>query len=119
MRLMLFLSALLPSIAMATGQHHPERFYQEAWCTQAHGRMEYRLPDSTRVDCLTDKYAVEVDYAKKWAEAIGQSLYYALRTGRKPGVVLIMEKSKDVRYLKRLNMVAERYGIRVWQITPQ
>ncbi|MFH1027609.1 MAG: hypothetical protein V1791_06370 [Pseudomonadota bacterium] len=37
-------------------------------------------------------YAVEVEYAHKWAEAIGQSLYYSRMTGKKPGVVLIMRE---------------------------
>ena len=36
-------------------------------------------------------YAVEFDFAEKWAEAVGQALYYALKTGKKPAVVLIME----------------------------
>ena len=77
--------------------------------------MEYRLFDKTRVDCLTSKYAIEVDFAKKWAEGIGQSLYYADVTGKKPGVGLIVGK-KDKRYLKRLNRLAKKYNIKVFVI---
>lgn len=54
--------------------------------------MEYKLEDNTRVDCLTPDYAVEFDFASKWAESIGQSLYYAQKTKRKPAVVLIMQQ---------------------------
>ena len=49
----------------------------------------------------------------KWAEAIGQALYYAAMTGRKPGIVVIMEKPTDSRYLKRLRAVTEGIPIKV------
>ena len=47
------------------------------------------------------------------AESIGQSLYYADRTGRKPGVLLIMGED-DQRYLSRLETVAAKSKIKVW-----
>lgn len=79
---------------------------------------EIILADSTRVDCLTAEYAIEVDFASKWAEAVGQSLYYSMQTGRRPGVLLILEKSSDHRHLKRLQSLADRHGIRIWISTP-
>lgn len=97
---------------------HPEKYYQERWCADHAGTLEYRLDDATRVDCLTGEHAVEVDFAPKWAEAVGQSLYYAERTGKKPGVLLIMEHSGDERYLNRLLKLSERYKISVWQAAP-
>lgn len=93
-----FLVIFLPSLVCAA-----EKDYQELWCNQNKGQMEYRLPDATRVDCLTETHAVEMDFGKKWAEAIGQSLYYAACTGKRAGVVLIMNKEKDNRFLRRLN----------------
>ena len=39
--------------------------------------MEVVMKDGTRCDILTSTHAIEVDFAKKWAEAIGQSLNYA------------------------------------------
>lgn len=48
-----------------------EKYYQTEMCQELGGEMEYLLFDKTRVDCLTDEYAIEVDFAKKWAEAIG------------------------------------------------
>ena len=81
------------------------------------GIKEYTLPDRTRIDCLTSSYAIEVDFAKKWAESIGQSLYYGLMTNKRPGILLIMEKpKKDIRYLKRLKKVVEIQKIRIWTI---
>jgi len=38
------------------------------------GEAEYRLPDRTRVDVLTDRFAVEVDWVGKFEEGIGQAL---------------------------------------------
>jgi len=95
-----------------------ERAYQSFWCDANGGRMEVVLADMTRVDCVTSEHAVEADFAPKWAEAIGQALYYSMRTGRKPGILLIMESDKDLRYLERLMAVATGLGIDVWTITP-
>jgi len=81
--------------------------------------MEHRLPDGTRVDCLTREYAVEVEYAPKWAESIGQALYYAQSTGRKPAVLVIVRNDTDGRFLKRLRAVAKEREIKVWTIRPQ
>ena len=78
---------------------HKEKDYQEVWCKQAGGITEYVLDDGARVDCLTDEYAIEFDFASKWAEAVGQSLYYALKTEKEPGIVLILEKETDRRFL--------------------
>jgi hypothetical protein len=80
--------------------------------------MEYVLDDKTRVDCLTDTLAVEVDFAQKWAEAVGQSLYYAYKTGKKPGIVLILERPEHSRYLDRLKPLAEKHQIELFTIAP-
>jgi len=69
-----------------TAQAQPEAQYVLETCQ---GQVEYRLPDNTRVDCLTEEYAIEYDFSRKWAEAIGQALHYSLMTDRKAGVVLI------------------------------
>jgi hypothetical protein len=58
------------------------------------------LPDGTRCDCLTDTHAIEFDFGNKWAEAIGQSAYYALQTGKKndpvPFSVLIIDNNATI-----------------------
>lgn len=102
----------------STSVHHPEKYYQNQWCNKVGGSQEYRLEDGTRVDCLTETHAVEFDFAKKWAEGIGQALYYAEMTGKRPGVVLIMEHPGDDRFKTRLQRVSDRHGITVWTIGP-
>ena len=81
---------------------YKEKHYVQAYCK---GQTEYRLPDKTRVDCLTDEYAIEFDYGNKWAEGIGQSLYYAKKTGEKPAIALILRSEKDNEYIERIKAV--------------
>lgn len=79
-----------------------ESYYVNQWCNSSFGKKEFRLWDMTRVDCITKEYAIEFDFAKKWAESIGQSLYYAKMTGKKPAVVLILTDISDMKYVKRI-----------------
>ena len=73
--------------------------------------MEYVLPDRTRCDCMTDTHAIEFDFGVKWTEAIGQALHYAIHTGKRAGIVLILESKKDRKYLIRLNSVIQHYKL--------
>ena len=91
-KIFLIIITIFIALPVCAKHRHLEKEYQAAWCSAHNGIMEYKLEDSTRVDCLTSDYAVEFDFASKWAESIGQSLYYAQRTKRKPAVVLIMEQ---------------------------
>ena len=79
-----------------------EAYYQNEWCTPDFGRKEVILWDITRVDCMTKDYAIEFDFAKKWAESIGQALYYSKLTGKAPAIVLILTSPTDYRYVKRI-----------------
>lgn len=96
-----------------------EKDYQNLWCNAQSGVTEYVLPDRARVDCVTQTHAIEFDFAKKWAESIGQSLYYAEMLQKAPGIVLIVEdKNKDQKYIDRLQAVATKQGIKVWLMHP-
>ena len=90
-----------------------EKDHQIKYCG---GIIEHYLPDKTRVDCLTESHAIEYDYGRKWAEAIGQSLHYAAMTGKEAGIVIIYKGEKDDRYITRMNKVISRYSlpIKVW-----
>lgn len=100
--------------------------YQNYLLPVFEGIGEYRLPDMTRIDILTtapdgdiapNGYAIELDFAEKWAEGIGQAEYYAIMTNRRAGVVLILEKSTSYdRYIARLLTVAFIHDITVWTI---
>lgn len=103
---MVFLALRLISLVMipafCCAHDMPEKFYQDKWCNEYGGITEYRLQDGAKVDCLTDTHAVEFDFALKWAEAIGQALFYSAVTGKRAGIVLILEDDEDVRHLIRL-----------------
>ena len=102
-------------ISSASASHiHKESYYQVQWCNKEGGVTEYVLSDKARVDCLTKDYAVEFDFASKWAESIGQSLYYAKMTNKKPAIVLIMEANSDEIYYKRAKKVADEYDIKLY-----
>lgn len=99
----------------AQARHYlPEKYYQKQWCAQNNGILEYKLIDDTRVDCLTKDYAVEFDFAPKWAEAIGQSLHYSRMTGKKAGINLIIEKPDDFKYYNKIVPLCKMYNISLW-----
>ncbi len=95
-----------------------EHDYQVPWCDMQQGKTEVVLSDRTRVDCLTEHYAIEFDFGRKWSEAIGQSLGYAIETMKTPGIVLILERKKDYKYWIKLNTVIDYYQlpIKTWVI---
>lgn len=97
------------SVFTSTAHAKNEKFYQNKHCT---GKLEVRLKDRTRIDCETTHFAIEYDFASKWAEAIGQSLHYARMTGKLPGIVLIVEDAaKDCKYVRRLLSNVDHYMI--------
>ena len=119
MKKVLLLLMFLTTIVFA--KHiHSEKHYQEIYCNKIGGEMEVRLMDRTRVDCLTATRAIEVDFAPKWAECIGQALHYGLMTNRKPACLLILEDpNRDKKYLRRLQYLEDIYCIEVYTINPE
>ena len=107
------------SYTSSSSKHlHKEAYYQHLWCNKHAGIMEYKNSDKTRVDCLTKDYAVEFDFAEKWAESIGQSLHYELMTGKKAMIVLILEHPEtQMVYYERTKKLGEKYCINVEYMT--
>ena len=94
--------------------HKNESYYQDLFSKYIKSdQTEYRLDDNSRVDIITQTYAIEIDYDYKWYESIGQSLFYSIKTGLRPGIVLLIDNQK---YLNRLLIVANKYNIKVWTI---
>lgn len=118
MQILIAIILLLSPSPLLAAHVHPEKFYQNQWCNDHGGQQEVVLDDGTRIDCLTDTHAIEFDFAPKWAESVGQSLHYALKTGKKPGIVLIMENPKDIRHLRKLQTLSEKYNFTVWTTSP-
>ena len=110
--ILLTLMLIMTNICYASHKH-PERYYQDLWCAEQNGKVEVILQDKTRCDCITDTHAIEVDFAGKFYEAIGQALYYAMHTGKRAGIMLIIEKDSEVKYLDRLRAIVDHYGLPV------
>lgn len=109
--------ALSVWLAVANSKGLSERSYQDRYCK---GLVEWRLPDKTRVDCLTHTHAIEFDFSNKWAEAIGQSLHYANVTNKRAGIYLIMLGKRSVLHnsILRQTIKAFKLPIDVWLISP-
>lgn len=88
-----------------------EAYYQNIWAREVGGETEVTMPDGTRCDIVTDTHAIEVDWGKKWAEAIGQSLNYSMQTGKRAGILLILKTESDYKYWVRLNSIIEHHRL--------
>lgn len=112
------LMAVSAQPAKAKRLYH-EKHYQEVWCNKKGGKTEVVLPDRSRVDCVIEGYAVEVDFADKWAESIGQSLLYGNTLGLHRGVLLILENpAQSAIYVDRFERATKGLDIRLWKISP-
>jgi hypothetical protein len=87
---MLMLTAfayLLASGTPSNQEAQDERYWQQHYCAG----MEFKklVPSGGKVDCLGEELALEITWADAWAKALGQALYYAAATNRKPAIVLL------------------------------
>lgn len=119
--LLLLLSLALVVRDCNSAALHLEKEYQTSACNSFGGSMEVVTKHGTRCDCLTFEYAIEVDFAHKYFEAIGQSLNYGIHFGKTPGILLILEKPSDKRHLDELIWEIDNchLGIAVWTIDTQ
>ena len=90
-----------------------EKYYSDKFCAEQSGQADYTLQDKSRVDCLTETHAFEVDWADgmKVYEAIGQSLYYASQTGKKPGILLLIRKDNSEKHIKKVQEVIISFNL--------
>jgi hypothetical protein len=90
---------------------HNESYYQRLWALDYDSELEVILKDGTRCDIVTIDHAIEVDWARKWAEAIGQSLNYSMQTGKRGGILLIMDGERDEKHWVRINQIVENFSL--------
>lgn len=97
-----------------------EAYYRDLWAKKNKGRTEVRLADGTRCDVVTETHAVEVEWANKWYEGFGQSLWYGFQLNKPAGVVLILRSEVDRKYVLRIQSLAAHHEIKlkVWTIGP-
>ena len=113
------------TLLVVAGIHAPaEAETERDFCTRFCAGMEQErvLPNGTRVDCLTDRIAIEVDWTHKWAEAIGQSMLYSAATQKLPGIILVCKVADDAcqkhDYLINEAVAYWKLPITVWLCRP-
>jgi len=118
----LYLVLLLLCSSLSAERLNSESYYQKIAAEKYRGETEVSMPDGTRCDIVTETHAIEVDFADKWGEAIGQSLNYAFQSGKKAGILLILESPSDEKHLIRVNSIIEHFtlpidvlAIRAWK----
>ena len=109
----LFFGGILLSVISCSSLFagNSERYYQEKLAKKLLAQQEVVMSDGTRCDLVTETHAIEVDFARKWAEAIGQSLNYGRMTGKSAGIVLIIEKDGDCRHVERVKDIIRTYNL--------
>jgi hypothetical protein len=107
--------SLILTLALTSTSLAGEREEQARLAPKYHAEIEVVLWDQTRVDLLNDEYAIEIDFSVKWAEAVGQSLYYAALTDRKPAIILLIKDfKKETRNIFRCQLLCELYKIKLY-----
>ena len=88
-----------------------EELINSEWCTEQKGITEYRTIYGTYIDCLTEDFAIEVEYDYNWKESIGQSLHYAEATNKKPGILFIKRSKSKKNYLNELQNTIVKFNL--------
>ena len=65
-----------------------ESLWRDELAQRWKGTTEQRI-EGGRIDVLTDRYAIEVEFPHKWHEGLGQALHYANASG-KLGVLAVI-----------------------------
>jgi hypothetical protein len=91
--------------------HHVEKYYQEKIQQLVGGKRETILNDGTRVDIETNTEVIEVEFAHKWYEAIGQSAHYSIKTNKQPTIYLIYEGGSDDKYIERCTQACQNIKV--------
>lgn len=100
--LILLLSTITCNDSFGQSEGWGEKEYADFIQGLIGGQREYSV-ESGRIDLLTDEYAFEIEWANKWKDAVGQSIWYGLQTNKKPGIILILKSNEDYKYYIQLN----------------
>ena len=113
---------LLPVLlSVSASAKHSENFFQKRLCAGME-QERWLSRAKARVDCVNDTHAIEVEFARKYKQAIGQALLYASEMDLKPGVILVCVKEDGncLRYGLLAEKTLARWHINstVWKCGP-
>ena len=109
-----FLTIVLLFICIVSGYSQKEKMkeadYSNYIQTLIGGEREVYVSGG-RVDLVTEEHAFEIEWANKWKESIGQALWYAVQTTKKPGIILILKDASQYKYFIQLNTALDYAGL--------
>jgi hypothetical protein len=128
-------AAVMVHLVAPSAQAQTERALADRYCGGAGMATEVTMPDGTFADCISPTHAIEVDFTHKWAEAIGQSLHYALWTAdplwtfdshgpRRAGIILLCTSANEdtcTDHFVRLYRIVEAFKlpVTIWDCNPR
>jgi hypothetical protein len=112
----LIIMLLLSTICYAQLPKQLEKYYTNKFATIVKGKTQQYLSNKRYADIITDTFAIEVEYANKFPESIGQSLDYSMVTYKKAGILLIVNDKNDDKYVDELMEIIyyHKLQITVW-----
>jgi hypothetical protein len=95
-----------------------EKYYTGKFATIVNGKTQQYLSNKRYADIITDTFAIEVEFANKFPESIGQALDYSMITYKKAGIVLIVNGRNDDKYVDELMEIIyyHKLQITLWLI---
>ena len=102
--------------AKSSKTSYDENYFNVRIAKDLGGKAEVNIKHNRRADILTWNYAYETDWSHKaWSEGVGQALAYAMLTGKKPGIIVLVDKAKGYNrdHKAILKKLAKKYGIAV------
>ena len=73
-----------------------------------------KTDDGCYCDLVTNTEAIEVDWCKKFYEAVGQALFYSIKLEKEPAIILLRKNEADQKYIDRCQLVCDKYQIKLY-----
>ena len=107
---------LVPVISLPLSINAPEKDWTDALAREINGQSEVRV-DRGRVDVMTDSYAIEIDFIKKWHEGLGQAIHYGDESNRIGVLALIADNNthndlEQIKLLKKIERLCIEKGVK-------
>ncbi len=113
---------LVPIVHLSVNLSAPEKDWTDALAKEMNGRSEVQV-DRGRVDVMTDTYAIEIDFLKKWHEGLGQAIHYGDESSR-IGVLALIDGNnahqdlKHFKLLKKIERLCTKKGVKLILLRP-
>jgi len=106
-----------PGLSLAKYHKKQDADYVKEWCDSRGGTKWVRGETSSgkrvEADCVTDKFAVEVDSAEDWERNLMQAKKYGSAFDRTPMLVLVVEEPHQRKYVEEAKKFSIDYGLGV------